>query len=302
MESEFIAWLRERLPPHPRLAVGVGDDAAQVRLTGGEVLVSVDALSEGVDFRLAEVDARRVGRKALAVNLSDMAAMAARPVAVVASVMLPRQGALAIARQLAEGMIPLAERFDVAFAGGDTNTWEGGLVISVTILGEPTPRGPLRRSGARPGDIIIVTGAFGGSILGHHFDFEPRIREALVLHERYELHAGMDVSDGLALDLSRLAAESGCGAAVLLEKLPLTPAAHELAARDGVSAIEHALGDGEDFELILAVPPEAARQMLADQPLDVPLTEIGQFVAERGLWQVDKHGATTPLAPRGFQY
>ncbi|HEY4312492.1 MAG TPA: thiamine-phosphate kinase [Pirellulales bacterium] len=302
MESEFIAWLRERLPPHPRLAVGVGDDAAQVQLTGGEVLVSVDALSEGVDFRLAEVDARRVGRKALAVNLSDMAAMAARPVAMVVSVMLPRQGALLMARQLAEGMIPLAERFDVAFAGGDTNTWDGGLVISVTILGEPTQRGPLRRSGAMPGDVIIVTGAFGGSILGHHFDFEPRVREALILHERYELHAGMDVSDGLALDLSRLAAESGCGAAVRLEKLPLTPATHELAARDGVSAIEHALGDGEDFELILAVPPDAARQMLADQPLDVPLTAIGQFVADRGLWQVDKHGATTPLAPRGFQH
>ena len=213
MESEFIAWLQNRLPGHERLAVGVGDDAALVRLAaGGKVLVSVDVLTDGVDFHLAEVDARRIGRKALAVNLSDMAAMAGRPLAVVVGVVLPRTDGLGLAQELAEGMIPLAEQFDVAFAGGDTNSWDGPLVISVTILGEPTLQGPLRRQGAKPGDVIIVTGSFGGSILGHQFDFEPRVREALLLHERYDLHAGIDVSDGLSLDLSRLAAASGCGA------------------------------------------------------------------------------------------
>ena len=152
MESEFIAWLREHLPVHRRLAVPPGDDAALVKLDdGGQVLVSVDVLTEGVDFRLAEVDPRRVGRKVLAVNLSDMAAMAARPTAIVVGVVLPSRGAADLARQLAEGMIPLAQEYDLAFAGGDTNTWDGPLVISVTILGEPTARGPLLRRGRGPG-------------------------------------------------------------------------------------------------------------------------------------------------------
>ncbi len=303
MESEFIAWLRERLPAHRHLAVGIGDDAALVRLAqGAEVLVSVDALSEGVDFRLSEIAPQRIGRKALAVNLSDMAAMAARPLAAVVSVVLPRDGGLALAQQLAEGMLPLAEKFDVAFAGGDTNTWDQGLVISVTILGEPTVRGPLRRRGARPGDVIIVTGAFGGSILGHQFEFEPRVAEALALHERYELHAGIDVSDGLSLDLSRVARESGCGAVLHPEQIPITPAAHELSRGDGVSPLDHALQDGEDFELVLAVPPDAARQMLSDQPLAVPLAAIGEFVAESGLWQLDARGRRKPLMPRGFEH
>ena len=303
METEFIAWLRERLPSHRQLAVGIGDDAACVRLAqGGDLLVSVDVLTEGVDFLLRDVDPRRVGRKALAVSLSDMAAMAARPLAVVVGVVLPRRGGLQLAQQLAEGMIPLAEKYDVAFAGGDTNTWDGGLVISVTILGEPAARGPLRRRGARPGDLIVVTGAFGGSILGHQFDFEPRVAEALLLHERYDLHAGIDVSDGLSLDLSRLAAESGCGAAVRPRDVPLSDAAHELARRDGRTALAHALSDGEDFELVLAVPEESARRMLAERPVAVPLTVIGEFVETPGLWQVDIQGNSTPLAAEGFEH
>ena len=303
MESEFIAWLRDRLPVHPRLAIGVGDDAALLRTdSNGELLISVDVLTEGVDFRLAEVDPRRIGRKAIAVNLSDMAAMAGRPTAVVVGVVLPRTGGLRLAQELALGMIPLAERFDVAFAGGDTNTWDGPLVISVTVLGTPSAQGPLRRNGARPGDTIVVTGSFGGSLLGHQFDFEPRVREALALHERYELHAGIDVSDGLSLDLARLAEASGCGAALRLDAVPIAAAAEELSRRDGRTPLEHALGDGEDFELVLALPAASARRMLAEQPLDVPLTAIGEFVAEPGLWQVSAAGVRTPLKPCGFEH
>jgi thiamine-monophosphate kinase len=209
-----------------------------------------------------------------------------------------------LAQELFEGMIPLAEKFGVTIAGGDTNSWPGGLVVSITLVGEPTSHGPLMRSGALPGDRILVTGAFGGSILGKHFDFEPRVAEALWLKQHYPIHAGLDVSDGLSLDLSRLAAESGCGAEIHLAQVPLAPAAHELAAqrRDGATALDHALGDGEDFELVLAVPPAAADEMLARQPLDCGLACIGQFVAEKGLWQIDSAGARTPLAPRGYQH
>jgi len=305
METDLIAWLRRRVPPHPNLLLGIGDDAAIVRLpAGSDCLVTVDMLTDQVDFRLEEADPRRIGRKALAVNLSDIAAMAGVPVAAVVALVLPRRGGQRLAEELYQGLQPLAEEYGVALAGGDTNSWDGPLAISVTLIGRPTDRGPLVRRGAQPGDKIVVTGSFGGSILGRHFDFEPRVREALELHRRYELHAGIDVSDGLSLDLARLAAESGCGARLALDRIPIAPDAHDLAARraDGVTALEHALGDGEDFELILAVPPAAAEQMQREQPLGVPLAVIGEFVAGAGLIAVDAAGHERLLEPRGFEH
>jgi thiamine-monophosphate kinase len=304
MESELIRHLRERISADPRAPLGLSDDAAVLHLASPGCMVTSDLLTDGVDFHLDEVDLRRVGHKSLAVNLSDLAAMASRPIAAIVSLVLPRSDGLQIAKQLYDGMLPLAERFDVAVAGGDTNSWDGRLVISVTAIGELPARGPLTRSGAKAGDAIIVTGAFGGSILSRHLDVEPRVREALLLHERYQLHAGIDVSDGLALDLSRLCTESGCGAVVELDAVPIHEDARRLAAQkaDGRTALEHALGDGEDFELILAVPTDDAERMLSDQPLDVPLTRIGQFIAEPGLWQGDADGNRRPLEPTGYEH
>jgi thiamine-monophosphate kinase len=304
MESEFVAWLRERLPPHPLLRLGPGDDAAVLRLGDrAECVVTVDLLTDGVDFQVGQVDPRRIGRKALAVNLSDLAAMAARPVAAVIALALPRQGGLALARQLYEGLLPLAAEHHVAIAGGDTNAWDGPLAISITALGETTVRGPLQRKGARPGDVLMVTGELGGSILGKHFDFEPRVREALALHARYDVRAGIDISDGLALDLGRLADESSVGAEVRTDLVPVSAAAHRLAAErgDGTTALDHALGDGEDFELLLAVAPEDASRMAADS-LGVRLTAIGRFVAEPGLWRIDAGQVRRPLARTGFEH
>jgi thiamine-monophosphate kinase len=305
MESEFLRWLMGRLPAHPALLVGPGDDAAVLRWADrAECVVSVDMLTDGVDFELEKVSPRLAGRKALAVNLSDLAAMAARPLAAVVSLVVPRSGGLELAQELYEGLLPLAERYGVALAGGDTNSWEGRLVVSVTVLGAVTPRGPLLRSGAQPGDAIVVTGQFGGSILGHHLDFEPRVSEALLLAERYPLHAGIDVSDGLSLDLSRITAASGCGAVVDVHRVPIAPAARTLAAQrsDGSTPLEHALADGEDFELILALPVEAARELIARQPIACGCTQIGQFIAEPGLWQRDASGERRPLVPRGYEH
>lgn len=304
MEAELIQWLQQHVPAHRLVERGIGDDAAILLAAGSDPrrVVSVDLLTAGVDFDLASVDPRRVGRKALAVNLSDLAAMAARPLAAVIALALPRDGALELAKRLYEGLLPLAEAFDIAIAGGDTNTWDGPLVISATVIGELAPGGPLLRSGARPGDQILVTGRFGGSRLGHQFDFEPRVREALWLAEHVEVHAAIDCSDGLSLDLHRLATVSGCGAVVELDRVPVAPAA-ELWARhvsDGRGKLQHALGDGEDFELILAVPPAVSDELLTSQPLACGLTRIGQFVAEPGLWQQAADGQRQPLAARGF--
>ena len=305
MESELIAHLRKRLPSHPLLRLGIGDDAAVLHTADvDDCVLTVDLLTDHVDFELTEADPWRVGRKALAVNLSDLAAVASKPLAGVVALALPRAGGLDLAVRLYEGLLPLAEQHGVIIAGGDTNSWDGPLVLSVTLIGQLTAGGPLKRSGALPGDRIVVTGSFGGSILGRHFDFEPRVAEALLLAERYELHAGIDVSDGLSIDVAHLAEESGCGAMLRTDAVPIADDARRLAEKldDGSTPLDHALGDGEDFELALAVPPEEAERMLAEQPLDVPLTSIGRFVPEPGLWQADAKGRRAPLAPRGYQH
>lgn len=310
MELEFVAWLARRLPVDPRLRLGPGDDAAVLRLAdGAECVLTSDLVADGVDFQLAEAGPRRVGRKALAVNLSDAAAMASRPVTALVSLLLPQSGGLSLAQEIFEGLLPLAERFGVSIAGGDTNSWPGKLAICVTLVAEPTSRGVLRRDGAKPGDRILVTGAFGGSIAGRHLDFEPRVSEALRLHTNYELHAGLDCSDGLALDLWRMTEASGCGALVDLARVPISTAATALAEQERTNrlpgartALEHALGDGEDFELILAVPPDEAARIVSDQPLGVPVTDIGRIVASRGLTAKHADGTIKTLPPSGWAY
>ena len=304
MERSFIAWLRQRLPPHPLLRLGPGDDAAVLRMANvDECVVTVDLLTDHVDFELSEIDPRRVGRKALAVNLSDLAAMASKPLAAVIALALPRDNSKELAVALYEGLLPLAERYELAIAGGDTNTWDGPLAISITLLGAVTGRGPLCRAGASAGDRIMVTGSFGGSILGRHLDFEPRVEEALTLHARYALHAGADVSDGLSCDLAHILEESGCGAVLHADAVPIADDARRLAKSrgDGSTPLEHALSDGEDFELVLAVPPREAQRMLAERPLPIPLTDIGEFVAEPGLWIQDDRGRR-PLTPQGWEH
>ncbi len=308
MELELVRWLTENLPAHPLLRIGIGDDAAVLRWpTDGDLVVTTDAVTDEVDFILAETDPRLVGHKALGINLSDLAAMAAEPVAAVVSLVLPRKGcggldAEGLAIELYRGMLGLAEQFNVAIAGGDTNTWDGPLAISITAFGRVTERGPLTRSGAKPGDHLLVTGALGGSILGRHLRVEPRIREALLLYASYELSAGMDISDGLALDASRLAAASGCGIALRLDQIPVSADAVRLAACDRATPLEHALGDGEDFELLLTAPPEAAEQIVRDQPLDVPVTIVGECVDQLGLWKFDQQRQLLPLDASGYRH
>jgi thiamine-monophosphate kinase len=306
MEADLLRWLRERLPSHPLLKLGIGDDAAILATAGrGDVVVTTDLIAEGIDFNLPVDSPRRIGHKALAINLSDLAAMAAQPLAAVVALNLPRHDGHRIAFELYQGLLPLAERLHVAIAGGDTNSWDGPLVVSVTALGEVTADGTLCRSGAEPGDRIIVTGSFGGSILGRHLDVEPRVEEALLLNQRYRLHAGIDCSDGLSLDLWRVCQASRCGAIVDTARIPIALAASELAKQrnDGKTSLDHALTDGEDFELILAVPPSPAQQMLADQPFEqLVLADIGEFVSKQTLLQ--RHDADTiqSLMPAGFEH
>ncbi len=307
LESELIDWLEKNLPTGAPVKIALRDDAAVIAAGSADSVVTTDMLTDGVDFLLEEVDPQLVGQKALGANLSDLAAMAARPVAAFVSLVLPRAGtsklsALELAMELYRGMIPFAEKHGIIIAGGDTNTWDGPLAISITAIGETTSQGPLTRSGAKVGDQVLVTGALGGSILGKHLAVEPRVAEALLLNERFRLHAGMDISDGLAIDASRLAKASRCGIVLDLSLIPIAEAAHRLSKQDGRSPLEHALGDGEDFELLLAVPTDAAREILSAQPLAIPITRIGEIIADPGLWQVSSNGHREALEPRGYEH
>jgi thiamine-monophosphate kinase len=299
-EFAYIDWLRKRTPADTRVLIGPGDDAAAIHLRPNiPCLVTTDMLMEGACFRLAEAGPRAVGRKALAVNLSDIAAMAGLPVAAVVSVALPREGGRALAEQLYLGFRQIADEFQTAVVGGDTNSWDGPLVISVTVVGEATGRGPVRRSGAKRGDWLLTTGPLGGSIRGKHLTFTPRVREALRLHEIANLHAMIDISDGLAADINHICVESGCGAVLHADQIPIS--ADALAMQDGRSPLDHALSDGEDFELVLAVSPDDARRLIQSQPVSgITLVHIGECV-EQGLW-IEQGGKRQSLEPRGYEH
>jgi thiamine-monophosphate kinase len=298
-EFAFINWVRSRLPAYPGVPIGIGDDAALFR-TGeaGDCLITVDMLMDGVDFRLDASEPAAIGHKALAASLSDIAAMAGKPTAAVVALALPKTQGRQLAEQIHSGIHELASEFQVAIVGGDTNSWDGPLVVCCTVIGTTTPRGPVRRNGAQAGDWILVTGDLGGSILGKHLAFQPRVREAIALHQAADLHAMIDISDGLAADLHHLLEESGMGATIRAADLPISEAAQRI--DDLRSPVEHALADGEDFELLFTVSPHDGRRLCAHPPCAVRLSHIGEITADRACTLIGTDGKSVPLAPMGW--
>jgi thiamine-monophosphate kinase len=303
-EDELVAWLRARMAvPAGRVPVGIGDDAAAVRTDGTLVVITADMLLEGVHFDRAEHGCELIGRKAIACSLSDCAAMACEPRGATVSVALAHDMTLDDAKRLYEGMAGIAEEFHCPLIGGDTTRWKGRLCLDVAMLAEPMdPRGPVLRSTARSGDALYVSGTLGGSIAGRHLHFVPRIELARVLAAERSLHAMMDISDGLALDLHRLCAASERDAELDAGQLDraVSDAARQCAEADGRSPLDHALTDGEDFELLIA----------ADASLDPDrfnLLPIGRVLPRR---QADassvriRHPDATceVLEPRGFDH
>ena len=303
-EFGLIAWIRERSKAGGRVALGIGDDCASIRFTpGSEVLVTTDMLMDGRHFRLGEASAAEVGYKALAVNLSDIAAMAGRPIAAFVAVALPRGSAVELAKGLHAGMAPLAEKFGVTLAGGDTNAWDGPLVVTVTLIGEATPRGSVRRSGAKPGDSILVTGPLGGSLQGRHLRPLPRVLEALAMAAAVPIRSMIDLSDGLSSDLGHILEESGgLGATIVDGSIPIHEDARIASTLDGRDPLEHALNDGEDFELCLTLTPSDAERLLADPPMGMSLFRVGTIEGEPGLRLRLADGRRFPLSARGFDH
>ena len=304
----MIDWIRqrERTRGGRWTRLGIGDDCAILGVDPGtELLVTTDMLMDGRHFRLAEDGPRAVGYKALGVNLSDIAAMAGVPRAAVDRDRACRDRMRPPWRRgVYLGMRELAERFGVDLVGGDTNAWDGPLVISVTVLGEATARGAVRRSGARPGDAILVTGPLGGSLFaGRHLRPEPRVAEALAVHQIVPIHALIDISDGLSSDLGHILNESGGLGAVLDEPaIPIHPDAHDASQRDGTSALEHALNDGEDFELCLVVSADDAARLLAAPLLRPGFTASARLLTSQACFCALTSGLSRPITPAGFDH
>lgn len=243
---------------HPR---GLGDDAAVLAGDGRtSLLLATDMIVEGVDFRSSE-DPELIGRKALAINLSDMAAMGGIPCHAVVGIGMPSKTRVEWVRHLYEGILKLARRWRVTVVGGDLSK-APAVFVSVTVLGK-VPRGrAVFRKGSRPGDWIFVTGNLGGSLLGKHLTFVPRIAESQWITKHLQVHAMIDVSDGLVQDLFRLLKTDRLGAKVFLSRIPVSKEAYQLARRHGRSALESALSDGEDFELLFTASPRMGEKIL----------------------------------------
>lgn len=274
-EFRLIERFRAAVGDGISVPVGIGDDAAVVRWKTGTGLLAADMLLEGVHFQLSAAEVSQVGRKAVAVNLSDVAAMAGIPTYVLVSLALPRSADPEMADELFSGMIDLTDEFDVVIVGGDTNSWDGPLIVSVAVAGDAPERGAVTRSDAQAGDWIFVTGDLGGSLMGKHLNFTPRLREAQRLYEAVKLHSMIDVSDGLIADLYHILEESDVGAIIEADSIPVSAAAGKTAAQTGKPPLEHALGDGEDFELLFTVSAEAGRKLVATNPLSIQLSHIG---------------------------
>ncbi len=298
MEHSFLAYLRGRTRSLPRVAVGIGDDAAVLDPVEGQQVACVDQIIDGVDFDSGQHALCDAGYKAMAVNLSDIAAMGATPTAALVTLALPTPDATKIAGEVYEGILEAAAEFGVAIAGGDLSTYDGPLAITITLLGALARDAAWLRSGACEGDAILLSGAVGGSLRGRHLRPQPRIKLAHEIRKVASVTAAIDISDGLSLDLDRLCAASGVGAELDTEKIPIHQDAIELSTTSGRTPFEHAWSDGEDFELILTMKQSDADRVLAAQ-FGVAISQIGNTVGRAGLWQ-RTGGKLKRLSPQGY--
>lgn len=309
-EFGLIAHLHQSLGARPGTRLGIGDDGALLESLAHPV-VTADALVESVHFRRDWSSAFSLGIKAMAVNLSDLAAMGARPVAAFVTLALPPDCELSWVEEFYRGLESLAARHQFTIAGGDT-TAAPLTLISLTLIGDLMPEASgeaVMRDGARVGDALCVTGTLGDSaaglellrhpradferadyLIGRHLEPTPRLEamRSLLGAERESVHAALDLSDGLAGDAAHIARASGVTLEIQAERLPLSDACRALAEALGQSPLDWALSGGEDYELCLCVAPQSVARLQAAS--EVPLTVVGRVVADAGEVRVLQDG------------
>lgn len=327
-EGGLLRHLHARIPLGPGVVVGVGDDAAAVEV-GPLVVVTTDSLVEDVHFRRDWTPPRLLGRKALSVNLSDIAAMLAAPRHATVNLCLPRDLPLAFVDGLYDGLLERAAETGVNLVGGNVARSSSGIVIDVTVLGQATR--VVRRAGAAPGDVVVVTGPLGASaeglkLLGQgarldeegnllstgvwgesaapavsaclraHLDPQPPLSLTRALSERELVHAAIDLSDGLSGDLAELCRASGISAVVDATAVPVDPNVTLLTRSRGGDALGLALHGGEDYQLLFAVPPEHLAELRALAGIwDMTISVLGHFESGPGTVMLKSPGELKPL-------
>jgi thiamine-monophosphate kinase len=305
-EFKLIEKIKKKIPRALQGEIGIGDDAGIFTPPPGQSVVwTVDALVDGVDFRRKELAPEIIGRKALAINLSDLAAMGAKPLGCVITLGLPGTTPESWVLRFYDGLVKIAKEYGVLCVGGDL-TRASEISVSIAMAGS-VPRGAaVRRNGAKPGHWIAVTGALGGSISGHHAGFTPRVREAQFLRA-FKPSAMIDISDGLIQDLGHILKNSKVGASLEMSEIPMTAEAVRLEKRNAMKAFERACTDGEDFELLFTLPAAAklrlARAWEKKFP-KVPLSWIGRIERPKGLrWTLRGKPIPAPrFKSRGYRH
>lgn len=318
-----IAALAERSAED--VILGIGDDAAIIRKNEQQWwLLSIDSQIENIHFQRHYTPPRMLGHKALAVNLSDIAAMGGTPRFALLSLSLPKDTEPSLVEELLAGMLALADQHATTLVGGDITASLSGLTLTLTIIGECAAGRALRRAGARPGDWIFVTGRLGLAAIGlrllqHGYRFTPELpahlQQPILAHlqptprldvgralaERQLATALIDISDGLSTDLHHICQASGVGAVIHAADLPLVK---ELPQEAHLTALDAALNGGEDYELLFTVAPEDVGQIesLRAQLGDLPITMIGEITNEPGRVSLEQAGTLTPLLPRGHDH
>ncbi len=305
-ENEFIRTLARRFPVRPPVEVGIGDDGAVLYDPDSlRTIIVTDMLLDGVHFDLNRTSPRLAGRKAVAVNLSDLAAMACRPTAALVSLAVPRSlrcAAFEFLDELYDGIEELTEHYKFTLAGGDTNSWDGPLAINVCLTGVPFGSQPVLRSGAQSGDVLFVTGPLGGSLHhDRHLLFSPRLEIAEWLIRHVPISAMMDISDGLSMDLHRLTEASRCSAVLDAGRIPIH--GDVPLSLPHVKRLEAALGDGEDFELLFSVNRMVAVTLQEEAArAGIVLYQIGVVESGTGCRIRDSHGNESPMQISGWQH
>lgn len=299
-EDEITEWFARRSKLSARdFPIGIGDDMAEIRLGEESVLVTTDMLLDGVHFELEKTTLRQVGYKAMAVSLSDCAAMATIPVAAVVSVALPKEFGEKELKELHRGITEAGRKFGCELIGGDITKWKGKerFAINVAMFSKPAANKPVRRSGAKVGDVICVTGTLGGAGARKHLEFEPRVKEAIEIAQKARINSMIDISDGLSSDLNRICRASRVGAVIEAERIPLSDE-----AKRSKEPLKAALNDGEDFELLFTLCEKEYKRLHQRWDRPIPITPIGTITDSKKMQIKMTGGRIKNLKPGGYDH